>query len=224
MKINCFSIMNMQKIHNNSGILFIVSAPSGAGKTSVVNAVLEKVTTLYPLKRLITYTTKKPRPTDINGVDYHFVSESQFKSLIEQGFFLEWSCSYDFYYGTPRSLLIELNAGISHVAIVDQAGAQALSALIKNTVKIWIYTKDVAVLRERLVKRNTESSVIIAKRLMIAQTEIDCENKKGFYDYHVLNDIFEIAINELKAIIVRTLENGDCRPNSNNFDFEEKDF
>ena len=182
MEVDCFSIMNMQKLPTSKGILFIVSAPSGAGKTTIVNAVMEKTTITYCLKRLVTYTTKKPRPTDRNGIDYHFITKQQFKSLIEEEFFLEWSCAYDSYYGTPRSLMNELHSGISYVAIVDQSGAQALSALIENSVKIWIYTKDLGILRERLEKRNTELPAIIAKRLAIAQTEIDQENKNRFYE------------------------------------------
>lgn len=216
--------MNMKRSSTNNGTLFIISAPSGAGKTTLVNAVLEKIAGTYSLNRLVTYTTKLPRAGEKNGIDYHFLTEQEFKRFIERNLFLEWSCSYGSYYGTPRSLIDDLSSGQSYFAIVDRSGAQVLSSFIERSVRIWIHTKNMAILETRLKTRGTESPDVIAKRLAIAQTEIDQENKNRFYDHHILNDIFEIAINELKAIIIGTLENGDCRRNSNNFCFMQKDF
>ncbi len=224
MDVHCFSIMHMKHINSRIGTLFIISAPSGAGKTTVVNAVMEKMAGTYPLKRLITYTSRAPRAGEKNGIDYHFVSPDTFKALLENNFFLEYSCSYGSYYGTSRSLLEDLEMGTSYCAIVDRAGAQLLAQLVEQSVTIWIYTKNLAVLENRLKSRNAESPEIISKRLAIARAEITQEIEKPFFHHYILNDSLKSTINQLKSIIFKTLGNAFCSPNSKKNKFLKKDF
>ncbi|MBA3953996.1 guanylate kinase [Candidatus Dependentiae bacterium] len=180
------------------GKLFIISAPSGAGKTSLVTALLKNKSTL---KRLITYTSRAPRVGEIYGYDYYFVSEAEFKLKIEEGFFLEWSLVYGAYYGSARSLLDSLASGQSFVAVVDRQGAQALCQLIKGAVLIWINTPSLSVLEDRLRARATDSQERIAYRLKLAEQEIKQEQVEVFFHYTVINDVFEEALSSLSALI-----------------------
>src|SRR5581483_10666268 len=108
------------------GVLFIVSAPSGAGKTTLVNAALGSLKSSHAIERVITYTSRMPREGEIPGVDYHFISELEFQSRIKDGFFLEWSGAYGTYYGTPRGLLEDLEKGHHRILIPDRNGAQKI--------------------------------------------------------------------------------------------------
>lgn len=188
------------------GKFFIVSAPSGAGKTSLVSAAIERLSPYFSLERVITYTTKQPRKTDIPGKDYHFISVEEFQEKIKKGFFIEWSSSYGHYYGSGRNILDKLAQGISLISIIDRVGAAQISAQLDDVILIWIYTKDLAVLQERLSLRGTENSKQIECRLTLAQKELEAELKEGLYRHHILNDCFESALLKLEAVIKGTLE------------------
>ena len=189
------------------GKLFIVSAPSGAGKTTLVEHLIGRLGVTHPLSRVVTYTTKTPRPQDQDKRDYCFVSVAEFEQKITQDYFLEWSNTYGHYYGSPSTIIDELQAGRSLIVIVDQVGARQLKEKIEDAVLIWLYTASLQVLKERLVIRGTENEAQIERRLRLAETEILYEKKERFYDFHVLNEDFFQAINELEAIFLKYIQN-----------------
>lgn len=188
------------------GKLFVVSAPSGAGKTSLITALLYKVKGRSPLKRVVTYTTKPPRPGDVDGQDYHFVSKKEFKKKVQEGFFLEYSTAYGHYYGSPRSLLNELDTGISYIAILDKYGAKMVHEAYQEAVLIWIQTSSIEVLKKRLILRGHDSQKQMALRLSLAQQEMDEELAQKFYHFHVDNDEFSRALQKIEEIIFSKLQ------------------
>jgi guanylate kinase len=183
------------------GKLFIISAPSGAGKTTLVQALLKKMGQEYCLARVITYTTKKPREGEVNGCDYHFIGEQEFHAKKEEGFFLEWSCAYIDFYGSPRSILAEMECGKSFILIIDRHGAKMLAAQVKDAVLIWVDVSDLRTLKARLVSRGTETESQLEKRLCQAMKEIKQERQEAFYRYHVKNDNFDDSIANLEEIV-----------------------
>jgi len=186
------------------GKLFIVSASSGAGKTTLVNAVMQRIQSVYDVSRVLTYTTRSPRDGEVNGVDYCFITIKEFESLIEQDFFLEWSNAYGNYYGSPSSILNELVYGKSYIAILDRSGAQQVSHKFSELVLIWIYT-DIVSLQKRLIQRKTETFEQIEYRIQLAKKEIEEENLKRFYNFHIHNDDFNRAIEEFESLITSLL-------------------
>ena len=189
------------------GKLFIVSAPSGAGKTTLVNAVIKWVCPKNPIKRVITYTSKIARRGEQNERDYHFLSSTEFEQKIKDGFFLEYSIAYGAYYGSPRSVLDEIKQGKSFILIIDRIGAKQVVKQTKCEVLIWIYPPSIEVLKQRLEYRATENSEQIQKRIVQAQKEIAQETSQKLYTYHVKNDVFEKAVQKLEAIIINELGN-----------------
>lgn len=182
------------------GKLFIVSAPSGAGKTSLVTYVVQQLAAMG-IARAITYTTKQPRNGEHHGKDYHFISKKDFEKKINEDFFVEYSTDYGYYYGTPRYYIDDIATGHSWILVIDRAGAQQIIKYVSDAVLIWIYTKDMQTLKQRLIARQGEASHEIDKRLQLAADEIFCEQKNAVYKYHILNDIFETAVAELSAIM-----------------------
>lgn len=195
----------MSLIPNKAGKLFIVSASSGAGKTTLVNALLAQWSSSHPLTRVVTYTTRPPRVGDAPGHDYHFISESEFKQKIEEGFFLEWSNDYGAYYGLSGTIIQDLEKGCSYIIILDQSGALKIKQEIPEAVTIWISVSSLEILKERLYSRNTENKEEIIKRLMIAQQEFQGKYEKNLFKYSILNDIFEKALQELEMVIKNEL-------------------
>lgn len=186
---------------------FIISAPSGAGKSSLVTALVERIGQSHSLQRVVTYTSKEPRPGERPGVDYHFIPADEFKTRIEQGFFIEHSLAYGTYYGSPITAFELLSQGISPVMIVDRVGAERIRAVYKSAVMIWIYPPSIEVLRQRLTDRNTENREAIERRLARAALELDMEAQKSLYDFHILNDNFMCALEKLEKIVIQNLKN-----------------
>jgi guanylate kinase len=186
------------------GKLFIVSASSGAGKTSLVEKVIERLGTKYLLKRLITYTTKKPRNNEVHGKDYYFISVDEFKTKIEQGFFIEWSTAYGAYYGSPKDCLHELQEGTSTIAIVDLDGASAIKDFYAPAIAIWLQAPSLESLKKRLIMRSTESEEQIAHRCKRA--EFEAQAGHTFFNYRLINDNFDVAASEFEALIKKHLE------------------
>lgn len=187
-----------------TGKLFIISAPSGAGKTTLINAVVDRLNKQFSLQRLITYTSRKKRPGEIDGADYHFLTSDEFKQRIARDYFLEYSCEYHNYYGSPSYIIQQLQKGISIIGILDQFGAQQIEKKIDNVVSVWLYTSNLTILKQRLEKRNTDPKEI-QKRLEIAKNELHREKEKPFYKYHICNDNFDHALQKLEHIIVSFL-------------------
>ena len=191
------------------GKFFIISAPSGAGKTSLVKEVLKECGKKYNLKRAITYTTRPPREGEIDGEHYHFVSVDEFKEKIDKDYFIEWSTWYDHYYGSPSSLLKRVQEGVSFVAILDRQGAKDVISVYPQSILIWITPPSLEVLKNRLVLRAKDSEATIENRLRKPSIEIEQEVSEQFYQHHIVNDNYKIAKKEIVALFDQIF--GSCR-------------
>jgi guanylate kinase len=185
--------------HNKhySGSLFIVSAPSGAGKSSLVKKLLTEV---EGIGLSISNTTRKPRPGEVDGKDYHFISEQEFEAIREHDGFLEWAHVHGNYYGTSRSFVEAQMAVDKDVLLeIDWQGAEQVVRRVPNVVSIFILPPSMAELESRLRGRGTDSEEVIQRRMGAAQLEL--EQAKRF-DYVILNDDFAQASLELKSVIL----------------------
>lgn len=196
---------NKTKKKQSSGKLFVVSAPSGAGKTTLVTRVIERLNRSYDLKRVITYTSKQPRPGEVQGVDYHFLAEEEFKEKIASDYFVEYSTVYGAFYGFPRYIIAEIYKGASYIVIVDREGATSLKAHIKETVLIWIRPPNKEELEKRLINRAQDSNETIAFRLGLADAELSNE-VRYLFDNIIINDDLERAVDELATLIEQNLQ------------------
>ncbi len=185
----------------NRGKLFIVSAPSGTGKTTLINELLKRWNQKKSLKMVVTYTTRAKRDGEQDGIDYHFISESDFIKKIEANFFLEWSTWYNAYYGSPVSIIDDLKKGISYIAILDRVGAQKIKELYAFSILIWIEPPSLEILKERLEKRAKDNKTVIEERLKKAAIEIEQEKRNVLYDFHIINDDFEKTVHTLNIFL-----------------------
>jgi guanylate kinase len=178
-----------------AGQLFIVSAPSGAGKSSLVKALLEK----DPAIRLsISYTTRAPRPGEVDGVHYHFVGREDFQARLERGEFLESAEVYGNYYGTSQPWIeAEMAAGRDILLEIDWQGAAQVRRLMPRAKSIFILPPSIAELRRRLEGRGTDSAEVIAKRMAAAAEDVSHALE---FDYLVVNEDFDAAVADLLAI------------------------
>ena len=182
-------------MNNKQGNLFIISAPSGAGKTSLVRSLIELVPSLYVS---ISHTTRTRRAYEKDGSDYHFVDKARFMSLIKAGQFLEYAEVFDNYYGTSRSWVEkQLSAGKDIILEIDWQGAEQVRKQMGNSVNIFILPPSYQTLASRLVGRG-DSDDIVDRRMRGARDEISHYRE---YDFLVVNDNFETALTELRTII-----------------------
>lgn len=188
-----------------SGKIIVLAASSGAGKTTIIHALTDYFKNKYPIFRVITYTTRSPRPGEVDGFDYHFLSQSDFETKIKEGFFIEWSCAYGAYYGSPCSIIDQAEYGISSILILDREGVRQLLPLYKDKiVPIWISTsKDN--LSARLQNRG-EKGENYDFRINLAEKEAEAEKNNPLFSYYVQNDQLDEAINVLIKIIAKELE------------------
>ena len=188
------------------GKLFILSASSGAGKTTVVNKLIQLYGTVYNLKRLITYTSRPMRSDEVNGKDYHFLSKELFAQKIKEGFFIEWSTAYNNYYGSSWHSVKDSEQECSLVCVLDCNGAQEIRKTFSNdkTSFIWMHAP-LDVLKERLKGRGQDAQKVIEQRLHIAQKEQELVNATSLYDYSICNRELIETINTLKGIIHKEL-------------------
>ena len=178
------------------GQLFIVCAPSGAGKTSLVKALLENDKSI---SLSISYTTRSPRPGEVNGKDYHFVSTEAFKQMLERGDFLESANVHGNHYGTSQNWINqEISGGKNILLEIDWQGAAQVRKLVSNTIGIFILPPSLETLKQRLVARGQDSEEVIARRLRGAREEIDHVEE---FDYVIINNVFEDAIADLVSIV-----------------------
>ncbi len=187
------------------GKLFVIAAPSGAGKTTLVLKVIERLKGHYDLERVVTYTSKQPRPGEVTGVDYHFVSEAEFIKKIEQDFFVEYSTVYGAYYGVPQEIFSHIDGGSSLITIVDRAGAASIKAYRQNAVLIWVNPPDKEALAHRLALRARDTQEQIAFRLSLAEEEIVHQKQDMLFEHVIMNDTLEMAVNQLERIIKKTM-------------------
>lgn len=188
-----------------NGKIFVISAPSGAGKTSLVCKICDRIGSQCSLERVITYTTKKPRPGELNGRDYHFLTIEEFEQKISENFFVEWSVAYGHYYGSPSHILNDITCGKSFMIVVDRDGARSFAQKCSDAVLIWIYTKNIEILETRLRSRKTDTNEQVLKRVALAHEEVCDEQLYALFKYHVLNDCFQTALQEIESIVSKEL-------------------
>jgi len=178
------------------GRLFVIAAPSGTGKTSLVKALVAR---RPGLSVSVSYTTRSMRANEQDGQDYHFVSVAQFRQLIERGELLEYAQVFDNFYGTPRALLEEQLAAGRHVLLeIDWQGAQQVRTRMPECTTIFILPPSLGALEARLRARGTDSDEVIARRLREAAGELSHWTE---FTYAVVNDSFEQAVSELVRIV-----------------------
>lgn len=179
------------------GNLFIISAPSGAGKTSLVGALLK----LNPnIDLSISYTTRAPRPGEINGKDYHFVSRDIFMAMAQRGEFMESAEVYGNFYGTSQTWISQENAKDRDILLeIDWQGAMQVRKLFAASVSIFILPPSIEALAQRLKGRAQDNEQIIAKRLAAARQDI---SHVAEFDYAIINDKLEVALQQLNAVVV----------------------
>jgi len=179
-----------------NGNLFIVTAPSGAGKTSLVRALLAADS---QVGLSVSYTTRPMRPGETDGVDYHFVSEEVFLRMLEDGDFLESAEVHGARYGTSQTTVeSQLHCGRDLVLEIDWQGAAQVRALHPSAISIFILPPSFEALEQRLNNRGQDSQQVIARRLAGARAEVA---HVGEFDYVIINDLFETAIQDLLAIV-----------------------
>ncbi len=178
------------------GHIFVVSAPSGAGKTTIVKSILKDIP---QLAFSISATTRKKRENETDGADYHFISEKDFLNKIEKNDFVEWEKFYDYYYGTPKGFIDEkIKNGISVLLELDVKGALSIKGIYPEAILIYIYPPSFKVLVERLKNRRTEDEIDFKKRVERAKMELSQKDK---FDYLVVNKDLNTAISEVKSLI-----------------------
>ena len=178
------------------GTLFIVTAPSGAGKTTLVSGLLER----DPLVRLsVSYTTRAPRTGEVDGQHYHFIDVPAFRALRDKGEFLEWAEVHSNYYGTSKRWLEEqMRAGRDILLEIDWQGAQQVRKVFPKAVGVFILPPSVEELERRLRGRGTDSEDVIARRVLAARGEM---RHVAEFDYVIINENLPAAIEDLVAVV-----------------------
>ena len=181
-----------------TGTLFIISAPSGAGKSSLIRAYLAQENH-HPAKVSISHTTRKPRPGEQQGEHYYFVDNQKFESLIKQNAFVEYAHVFDHYYGTSKVEIEQsLMQGINVFLDIDWQGAKQVREQMPESKSIFILPPSLKELENRLIKRGQDDAQVISKRMHKAQSEISHYNE---YDYVIINDDFDESLIALNAIM-----------------------
>jgi guanylate kinase len=179
------------------GTLFVISAPSGAGKTSLVRALLQD---LEGVAVSVSHTTRAPRPGEVEGSEYHFVDMPTFKQMVADGAFIEHAQVFDNFYGTSRSrTLDQLALGVDVILEIDWQGARQVRSVMPECRSIFILPPSRQALEARLHGRRQDSEDVIARRMREAVSEME---HWGEFDYLVVNDRFETALSELRAIFL----------------------
>ncbi|MBN2568901.1 MAG: guanylate kinase [Deltaproteobacteria bacterium] len=189
--------------YSQAGLILVVSAPSGAGKTTICRKFLKNAPNV---RFSVSSTTRKPRRGEVNGSDYHFISEEKFREGIAKGEFIEWEINYGYLYGTSKKRVEELlGKGYDILFDLDTRGAKNLKSLYPDAVFVFILPPSMNALRERLEKRGSEKGKILEMRIGKAMEEIR-ENKR--YDYVIFNDNVGCSVDVLKAIYVAERHRG----------------
>jgi len=178
--------------------LFIISAPSGCGKTSLVEALIKKTKNLCVS---VSHTTRTPRPDEVNGINYYFISINEFEDMIKNKSFVEHAMVFDNHYGSSTKLIREkLDEGIDVILEIDWQGARQVKINMPNAISIFILPPSKEALLGRLQQRAQDNESTIKKRMSDAQNQMQHFNE---FDYLVINDEFDSALNDLHLIICR---------------------
>ena len=184
----------------SKGTLFIVSAPSGAGKSSLIDALLKRFNLDDKLRLSVSHTTRAPRPGEIDHVSYHFITNEEFEKLIERNAFYEYAHVFDHYYGTSREIVEQwLNEGKDVLLDIDWQGARQIRQQSPDAKGIFIVSPSLEELNRRLVTRATDAPEVIEKRMSKAISEISHYNE---YDYVIVNDDFDESLLNMRSIIL----------------------
>ncbi len=179
------------------GTLYIISAPSGAGKTSLVKQLISQLTALTVS---ISHTTRPIRSGEIDGQDYYFVSVAEFQTMLDKKAFLEHAQVFDNFYGTAQDTVERnLRQGLDVILEIDWQGARQIKALLPDSISIFILPPSIAMLQQRLTGRGQDDETVIARRMRDAVAEMRHCNE---FDYVIVNDVFEQALTELTHIIM----------------------
>ncbi|MFC1813542.1 guanylate kinase [Thermodesulfobacteriota bacterium] len=185
-----------QTASSNLGRLYIIAAPSGAGKTTLCRAVLDQFANMF---YSVSYTTREPRRGDRKGVDYHFISKGDFKKRIEKGTWAEWAEVHGNYYGTDTEFLDRgLASGSDILLDIDVQGTRQILEKYPEAITIFIMPPSLDILRSRLEARGTDSEEVISRRLANAEKEMA---QKDLYRHIITNDQLSVAIEQLISII-----------------------
>ncbi|WP_019448067.1 guanylate kinase [Cupriavidus sp. BIS7] len=181
------------------GNLFMVVAPSGAGKSTLVNALLAQD---QAIRLSISHTTRRPRPGEQNGREYHFISVEEFRAARDRGDFLEWAEVHGNYYATSRVWIEEQMAQGTDVLLeIDWQGAQQVHKRFSNAVEIFILPPSLTALEERLKKRGQDEPNVIVRRLLAAGSEMSHASES---DYVIINEVFDDALRQLQNVVHAT--------------------
>ena len=181
---------------NKKGLLIVISGPSGAGKDTICQKLINECNNLY---LSISMTTRKPRNTEISGKDYFFVTKDEFEENIKNNIFLEYAIYNNNYYGTPKDKVEEMiNKGQDVILVIDIKGAINIQKIIPSALFIFIMPPDMETLKNRLIGRKTESIEVVVERFKTAYNEINNYKK---YNYVVINDNLNECVGKVKAII-----------------------
>jgi guanylate kinase len=178
-------------------LLFIVSAPSGTGKTSLCKEVTRSIPNL---SYSVSYTTRQPRSGEVDGRDYFFVSPEEFQRMQDQGLFIEWTEIYGNSYGTSKTFIGKLiQQEVDILFDIDSRGARRILKIYPESISIFVLPPSLQELEKRLKNRRTDTPETISSRLKLAEKEM---KETGFYQYTVVNDSFKDAVQRLKEIII----------------------
>lgn len=178
------------------GLLLVVSGPSGAGKGTICKSILEQND---HIKLSVSATTRKPRTGEVHGVNYFFIEKEEFKTMIEQGEFLEYAQIYDNFYGTPKSAIMEtLEKGQDVILEIEMQGARQVKEVYPEGIFVFVLPPSLKELKNRIVGRGTETAEEIEKRFSCAFEEI---KQIDDYDYFIVNQDVEKSVKELESII-----------------------
>lgn len=181
--------------NHHRGKLYVISGPSGTGKGTIC----KELTARGEMDISTSMTTRSPREGEVNGRDYFFVTKEEFRAAIDNGNMLEWANVFDNMYGTPKEAVIQrLERGRNVILEIDVQGGLQVKKLMPETILIFILPPSLKVLRERLEGRHTDTPEVIETRLAEAINEIKLI---GEYDYYVINDVLEDAVNEIRGIV-----------------------
>ena len=176
--------------------LFILSAPSGTGKSTIAGRLVQQ---LEGIRKVVTATTREPRPGEEHGVDYIFMSKEEFEEGIEKGLFLEYANVYGNYYGTPRDQIERnLKEGYDSLLVIDVQGAFKVKKLYPDAVSVFLLPPSLEELKRRMVGRGYRDSNT-QRRLSTARGEIPCARE---FDYIIINDFIDKAVEQLRSIII----------------------
>ena len=188
----------MKQAKSDTGTLYIISAPSGAGKSSLLRVLLESMAGSLALS--VSHTTRSPRPGEVNGEDYHFIEAVGFREMVNGDAFFEHARVFDNFYGTSRQGVIDqLDAGLDVILEIDWQGARLIRELMPAVVSIFILPPSCEALQQRLQDRGQDDDAVIARRMRDAVSEMSHYDE---YDYLVVNDVFQTAVDELAAIML----------------------